>query len=351
MLLQAGHRVFVESGAGDGAGFSDQEYLDAGAELVYSREELVGRSQAVIKVSPLDLREADNLKDGQLVMAFQHLAVAEPAVVRAVLSKKIALVAYEAMVRPDGVRPVLLPMSQVAGKLAAQVAAHYLEATSGGRGVLLGGLPGVPPGSVAVIGAGMVGRNATAAFLGMGAQVTVLDVDLAKLSKITEQFPVGVNTMLATGHNVARAVEFADAVVGAVLIPGARAPIVVTDAMVRRMRPRAVIVDVSIDQGGCVETSRPTTLRDPVFVEHNVVHYCVPNMPGLVPRTSTHALNNALVPYVKLIADHGLDHAMRLDSTVASGVVAWGGYLSDPGLAAYFGVEARNPLDASESSR
>ncbi len=345
-LVEAGHRVFVESGAGHGAGFSDQEYVDAGGQLVYSRDELLGRCEMVVKVSPLGLPEAQSFREGQVVLAFHHLAVADPATVRTLLSKRVALVAYEAMVRPDGVRPVLVPMSQVAGRLAAQVAAHFLEATSGGRGVLLSGLPGVAPGNVTIIGAGVVGRNAVAAFLGMGAQVTVLDIDVNKLARVIEQFPTGVNTLIASVHNIGRTVEFADAVVGAVLVPGARAPIVVTEAMVKRMRPRAVIVDVSIDQGGCVETSRPTTYHDPVFVEHNVIHYCVPNMPGLVPRTSTHALNNALVPYVKLIADHGLGQAIRLDPVVASGVVAWNGYVSDPTVAAYFGVEARSPLDA-----
>ncbi len=344
-LVQAGHTVYVETGAGAGAGFADEEYVAAGGQVVYSRDELVGRSEILIKVSPLTAHEAAALRDKQIVLSFHHLAVMPAEVIKVLLRKKVALVAYESIVQADGFRPILVPMSQIAGRMSAHVAAHYLEAPSGGRGVLLGGVPGVAPANATIIGAGIVGRNAVASFLGLGAQVTVLDTDVAKLAKLTELFPVGVITMLGTSHNIARAVEYADAVVGAVLVPGSRAPIVVTAAMVKAMRPKAVIVDVSIDQGGCVETSRPTTYLDPIFIAHGVIHYCVPNMPALVPRTSTHALSNALVPYLRLIADLGLENAMLGERALAAGVVAFEGYLSDPLLAAYFGVEWRNPLD------
>ncbi len=306
ILTQNGHKVFVEHEAGLEAGFSDADYERAGAHLVYSTEEAFGRADLVLKVSRPLKEELDWLRPGTILSGFLHLASARQDKIDILLKKKIASVAYEQIQAPDGSLPVLFPFSQIGGAMAAQIAARLLQNNWGGKGILMGGVPGVPPAEAVVLGAGVVGTYATGMFLGMGAHVTVIDRNLAALQRIWDRFP-NIVTMLSTKRNIERSVAYADVVVGAVLVSGQRAPILVTREMVRSMKPRSVIMDVSIDEGGCIETSRPTTHDHPVYIEEGILHYCVPNMPGAVARTATHAFVNAAMSYVTQIAALGVD--------------------------------------------
>lgn len=344
-LLRQGHRVYVESSAGLGSRFNDQDYLDAGATLAYSPEELYRRSTLIVKVGPLALEEYELLAEGQVLLGFQHLAVAPRNLIQTLLEKEVTIIAYETVQEPDDTLPILLPMSEIGGRMAAQIAAHYLEATSGGRGTLLSGVAGVPPAAVGILGAGVVGVNAARSFLGLGAQVTVLDNDVSRLRRLEQYFSGQLNTMVAHPSNIQRVAEYADVLVGAVLVPGARTPILVTKETVKRMRRRSVILDISIDQGGCVETSRPTTHGNPVFIEEEVIHYCVPNIPAKVPRTSTHALTNTALPYIEQIAGLGLREALAENSALARGVNIYAGHLTNPLVATSVGMEAQ-PLES-----
>ncbi len=336
LLVRSGHRVFVEREAGMGAGFSDEDYRRAGAILVYSGEEAFKRARLIVKVARPTEEEVAWLHEGQIVMGFMHLASARRSRLQALLETKATVIAYETIQREDGTLPVLMPISEIAGRMVAQVAARLLQNDSGGNGVLLGGVPGVPPAEVVILGAGVVGRNAARAFLGLGASVYMLDKDLAQLQAVDELFGGRVVTMLSHEFNVRKMTRFADVLVGAVLVPGARAPIVVTREMVRAMRPRSVIIDVSIDQGGCVETSRPTIHSAPTFVEEGVLHYCVPNITGVVARTATHALNNAVWPFIQQIADEGLEAALMANTALRHGVNVHGGRLTHPALIATY---------------
>ena len=337
LLARAGNTCYVETEAGLGAGFTDYHYERAGGHIVYSGEEAYGRADLVLKtVRPTD-EELEWLREGQIIAGFLHLASARRSKVEVLLEKNITAIAYETIEEDDGTLPVLHTMSEVAGRMAPQLAATFLQSNYGGRGVLLCGVPGIPPARVVILGAGVLGTNAARTFHGLGAQVFVLDRNLDKLRQIDQQFNGCVTTMVAYPFNVARVARFAEVLIGAILAPGARAPIVVTREMVRSMKKGAVILDFSIDQGGCVETSRPTTLRDPVFVEEGVVHFCVPNVPGAVPRTATHAFNNAVWPYLRLIAEVGLEQALAEMPALARGVATKDGkILNEPLAAAYY---------------
>jgi alanine dehydrogenase len=317
MLAQSGHKVFVESEAGLGAGFNDAEFEKAGARLVYSSEEVCGRSDFLLKVARPLKEELDWIRPGAILAGFLHLASAQQDKIDVLLKKKITSVAYEQIRAADGSLPVLHPFSQIGGAMAAQIAARFLQSNWGGNGILIGGLPGVPPAEVVVIGAGVVGTYATQMFLGMGAHVTVIDHNFLALQKIWDRFP-NIVTMLSTKRNIERSVAYADVVVGAVLNPGQRAPILVTREMVRSMKPRSVIMDISIDEGGCVETSRPTTYEHPVFIEEGVLHFCVPNIPGAVARTSTHAFVNCAMSYILEIANGGVKGILNNPSLEAA---------------------------------
>jgi alanine dehydrogenase len=321
LLTQAGHRCYVQRGAGAGAGFMDTDYERAGARIVYAAEEAYSRADLVLKVGAPTLSELDLMGEGLSICAFWHLATQPREVIQALRDRKISAVAYETIQRDDGMLPVLRPLSEIAGRMAPQIAARWLQNDGGGSGVLISGLPGIPPIDVCMLGAGVVGLNAARAFVGLGARVFVLDNDLARLQYIDEQFGGRVVTMISYDFNIARVVKFAHVLVTGVLEPGARAPILVTRQMVRAMRPRSVILDITIDQGGCVETSRPTTHDDPVFVEEGVIHYCVPNMPGVVARTATHAYLNAAWPYIQALANLGTQSAMEADPALRRGVM------------------------------
>ncbi len=319
ILTQHGHQLYVEHDAGVGAGFKDNEYESAGARIVYSGEEVFARADLVLKVARPLMEELEWMKPGATLTGLLHLASTRRDKVEVLLEKKITSIAYEQIQLPDGTLPLLRPFSQIGGSMAAQVAARLLQNNWGGKGILLGGVPGVPPAEVLILGSGIVGTYATQAFLGLGAHVTVIGDDITGLQRISDRFP-GIVTMISTKRNIERATTFADVVVGAVLVTGERTPILVTREMIRAMKPRSILIDVSIDQGGCFETSRPTTHEHPTFVDEGVLHYCVPNMPGVVARTATHAFVNAAMPYLVRLANDGVDAAIANDPALEKGV-------------------------------
>ncbi|MCG3170275.1 MAG: Alanine dehydrogenase [Pseudomonadales bacterium] len=318
-LAHNGHRVIVETQAGAGIGLGDEAYRRAGAEIVADAAEVFARADLVVKVKEPQPQECRLLREGQVLFTYLHLAP-DPAQTRALLDSGCIAIAYETVTGTGQTLPLLSPMSEVAGRMAIQAGAHCLEKEQGGSGVLLGGVPGVEAAKVVVIGGGVVGTNAIRMAMGMEAHVTVIDRSLARLKELDFQFGCMLNTIFATREALQRHVTGADLVVGAVLVPGAAAPKVVTRDMVRAMRPGSVVVDVAIDQGGCCETSRPTTHADPTYVEYGVVHYCVSNMPGAVARTSTFALNNATLPFVLALADHGYRRALADDPHLRNGL-------------------------------
>jgi alanine dehydrogenase len=320
LFVKYGNRVYVESGAGEGAGFGDEDYSRSGAQIVYSREEVFGRADLVLKFTRPLKEELEMMRDGQCIAGFMHLAAARQDKIDLLLSKKITSIAYEQVQKANGYRPILTPLSQMGGRMVVQVAARLLQNNHGGRGILLGGVTGVPPAAVVIIGAGVVGSTAAIAFIGVGAQVTVLDSDLQRLQKLQSESHSPFVTMLSTPYNIRRASSYADVLVGAVLIPGERAPIVVSREMVANMKPRSVILDLSIDQGGCVETSRPTNHGSPTFEEEGVIHYCVPNMSGVLGRTATYALYYGAYPYLEAIARDGLEQALKSKPSLERGV-------------------------------
>jgi alanine dehydrogenase len=336
LLTRADHVCYVERGAGEGAGFSDYDYERAGGRIVYSTEEAYLRADMILKAVRPTPEELEWLYEGQIVCGFLHLAAARREVVRALLEKRITAIAYETVGDDDGNLPILRTMSEVAGRMAPQLASTLLQSNWGGRGVLLSGVPGIPAARVAILGAGVLGVNAARTFHGLGADVLLLDRSLEKLHQIDELFQGRVTTMVAYPFNIARVARFVEVLIGAVLVTGARTPTLVTREMVRSMKKGAVILDFSIDQGGCVETSRPTTLRDPVFIEEGVVHFCVPNVPGVLPRTATHAFNNAAWPYIRHLAQAGLEQAVAEMPDLARGVATRDGRVVNEALAAAY---------------
>ena len=319
MLSELGHHCYIEHNAGLGAGFSDHDYENAGGRIVYSPHEVFGRADLLLKVVRPLYDEIDWLRNGTTIAGMLQLASARHDKIELLVKKEITSIAFEQIQLEDGTLPVLKPMSQIGGRMTAQIAAMLLQNNAGGKGILLGGIAGVPPAEVVIIGAGVLGTYATQEFLGMGASVTVLDTSIDALQSIVERFP-GIATMVSNPLNISRVCTFADVVLGAVMVPGERAPIVITREMVRSMKPRAIIMDVSIDLGGCVETSRPTTHEHPTFIEEGVIHYCVPNMPGVVARTATYAFNNAAFPYILDIANKGVETAIAENAALSRAV-------------------------------
>jgi alanine dehydrogenase len=324
-LTQAGHIVLVQKDAGRAARFADHDYQKSGAQIVYDAEEIYRRSDVVCRVGALGAEEVGILKPGSVVCAFHHLAVTPRAHVEKLMALGTTLVGYEIIRDSAGDLPVLTPMSEMAGQMAVHVAAHLLQNDNGGRGILIGSVAGVPPPTVLILGAGTVGRTAACRALANGAHVVVLDADLRKLRKLNREFQGRIVTVVAAMERLERYTAIADVVIGAVLIPGARAPFVVTADMVRAMKPGSVIVDVSIDQGGCVATSRPTSIDDPTFVVHDVVHYCVPNMTANLARTASRALASAAVPYLTALANKTVRGALQEDSGLGAGVYLYRG--------------------------
>jgi alanine dehydrogenase len=337
-LVGRGHKVYVQRGVGEGAGFSDEDYGRVGATIVYSAEEVYKRSQLICRVNTPLLDELDEMQPGQIICGFAHLSAASPQVLDKVLSRGLTMVGYELLTTEDGRRPLLQPMSEIAGRLLPQLAATMLQ-SPGGRGILLSGVPGLAPAEVTILGAGVVGFNAARAFAGLGAQVTVLD-EASRLAEADRIFDIlgRIRLMYAYPHHIAKAVAFADVFVGAILIPGERTPLLVTEEMVKSMRPGSVIMDISIDQGGCVETSRPTTLRDPTFVKHGIIHYCVPNCTALVARTASRVLSNVVRPYVLRLADDVTE--LRSNPVLRSALLVYKGRVVNRQLAAAHRLEA-----------
>ena len=331
-LTDAGHRVLVQKGAGEGSGVSDEEYRGAGATLVDGAAAVFQDAEMIVKVKEPQKEEIARLRRGQVLFTYLHLAPRRQ-LTTGLLKAGVAGMAYETIEEPDGSLPLLTPMSEVAGRMSIQVGTHYLQRTQGGVGILLGGVPGVLPGQVVIIGGGTVGTNAAKLALGLGARVTVLERSAARMRYLDDIFSGRVETLMSNSYYLAESVARADLLIGAVLIAGAAAPKLVRRSMISGMKRGSVIVDVAVDQGGCIETTRATTHSEPTFVVDGVVHYCVANMPGAVPGTSTYALTNVTLPYIYRIAQHGLKDALRKDPTLALGLNVFDGKVVHPAVA------------------
>ncbi|WP_003543100.1 alanine dehydrogenase [Desulfotomaculum nigrificans] len=319
-MVKAGHKVVIENNAGVGSGITNEDYTRAGAEILATPAEVFSAADMIMKVKEPLPAEYNLFKEGQVLFTYLHLAP-EPELTQALLKKKVVGIAYETIQLPNGALPLLSPMSEVAGRMSIQIGAQFLEKHYGGQGILLGGVPGVPPAKVVIIGGGIVGTNAAKMAVGMGADVTILDLNASRLRYLDDIFGGRVKTVMSNSYNIAAAVKEADLLVGCVLIPGARAPKLVTEEMVKTMKPGSVIVDVAIDQGGSIETiDRVTTHAEPTFVKHGVIHYSVANMPGAVARTSTFALTNVTLPYALKLANKGYQQAIKEDLALAKGV-------------------------------
>jgi alanine dehydrogenase len=337
-LIRAGHNVVVERGAGQAAHFSEQRYEEAGAQIVFSSEEVYKRADLVCRVGSFSKEELELLKPESAVCAFHHLAVAPRENVDRLMSLKTTLIGYEIIQDDEGDLPILVPFSEMAGQMGVYVAAQYLQIEAGGRGILVGNVPGVPPPTVLVLGGGTVGRAATRQALACGAHVVVLDEDMTILRDLHHEFGGQTVTVLGGLDRLERHTAIADIVVGAVHKPGSPAPMMVTEDMVKTMKPGSVIVDLAIDQGGCVETSRPTTLANPTYVVHDVVHYCVPNMTANVARTASRALANAAIPYLLDLAKNGLSAALRRNAGLAAGAILYRGTMVNDRIAKSLGI-------------
>ena len=318
-LVNEGHEVFVETDAGMGIGMTDQDYIDAGASILSTPEEVFDISELIIKVKEPQLNECEMLKTGQVLFTYLHLA-ADPEQAAALVKSGVTAIAYETVTADNGSLPLLTPMSAVAGRLSIQAGAYALQKANGGRGVLLGGVPGVKAGQVLIIGGGVSGAHAAEMAVGLGAQVTILDLSSDRLNELSNKFGDKVSTRVSSKELINELVIESDLVIGAVLVAGAAAPKLVTKEHVKQMRPGSVMVDISIDQGGCFETSKPTTHAEPTYIVDDVVHYCVTNMPGAVPRTSTFALTNETLPFIKSLANRGWQSALKNDQHLKNGL-------------------------------
>ncbi|MBN2263711.1 MAG: alanine dehydrogenase [Prolixibacteraceae bacterium] len=336
-LTQHGHQVFVQAGGGLGSGFTDERYIEAGAKILPDIESVYEASDMIIKVKEPIEPEYKLVKQNQIIFTYFHFASSE-TLTRAMIDSEAVCIAYETVENSDGSLPLLTPMSEVAGRMSVQEGAKYLEKTYGGRGVLLGGVPGVHPAKVLIIGGGIVGTEAAKMAAGLGADVTIMDIDLNRLRYLDDIMPANVKTMMSNTYNIREMAPSHDLIIGAVLIPGAKAPKLLTHDMLACMKPGTVLVDVAVDQGGCFETTKPTTHDNPTFVIDNIIHYCVANMPGAVPRTSTIALTNATLPYAIAIANNGWENACKKFEPLKSGLNIVNGKVVYKGVADAFGL-------------
>jgi len=337
-LTRLGHKVLIQAGAGQGSGITDELYAEHGAEIVPTAQQVWARADLIVKVKePLPV-EWPQMRAGQIVFTYFHFA-ADENLTRAVIQSGITAIAYETIRDARGTLPLLTPMSEVAGRMSIQEGAKYLERPFDGRGILLGGVPGVRPANVVIVGGGIVGSNAAKVAAGLGANVTILDVNLDRLRYLDDVMPRNVSTVFSDRHNILASISQADLLIGAVLIPGARAPHLIRRDDLKRMPQRAVIIDVAIDQGGCVETSRPTTHSQPTYIVDEVVHYCVTNMPGAVGRTSTYALTNVTLPYVLQLASKGVEQAVKANKGLGEGVNVHRGMVTHEPVAQTFGFQ------------
>lgn len=337
-LKRNGHEVLIENNAGVGSGFSNQQYIDAGATIIDDVEEVWKKAEMIMKVKEPIAVEYPRMRKGQVIFTYFHFA-AEEALTKAVVDSKCIAIAYETVEKADRSLPLLIPMSEVAGRMAAQEGAVYLEKPKGGRGVLMGGIPGVPPANVLVLGGGIVGVNAAKIAAGMGAKTTIMDINMPRLRYLDDVMEKNVTTMFSSEANIRKMLPDVDLVIGAVLKPGAKAPHLITRDMLKEMKPGTVLVDVAIDQGGCFETSKPTTHKDPVYVVEDVVHYCVANMPGAVPYTSTMGLTNVTLPYAVQLANKGWKQALKDDPELLKGLNIADGSIVYQDVAEAFGMK------------
>lgn len=340
-LVSAGHQVYIQTKAGQDSQFTDKDYQDVGGTIVYSEEEAYQRGELIAKIHPFSEKEVDLLSENQIIFSFLHLAVGRENIIRKLLAKKVTAISYELIERKDEL-PILQSMSEIAGQLAVQMGERYLGSDSkSGRGILMGGITGVAPAAVVILGAGVVGLNAARAAMGRGAHVIVLDKNIRRLRRIENLLSKNITTVVANSYTIERGVKFADLFIGAIQSKGEKSPLLVTEQMVKSMKEGAVIVDVSIDQGGCIETSRPTTISEPVFVQHGVIHFCVPNMPAMVPRTATYGLSNSSIDYILNIADNGFSNAAMNDTGLVRGVCTFNGQCTNEILAKTFNLDFR----------
>jgi alanine dehydrogenase len=343
--------VYVERNAGALSFFTDDEYTNAGAVIVYSPEEVINRSEIVLKIAPPADSELKILHEGQTLFSALHLAVSKRKTIETLLEKHVTAVGYELIENEHGELPIVQTMAEIAGQISIQVAAHYLQARQGGRGVLLGSIPGVPAADVLILGAGTVGRTAARVALGLGAKVMIIDKNISRLREVENLFQWRISTAVSDQYNIECAVREADALIGAVLLKGEKTPHLVSEDLVRQMKPGSVIVDISIDQGGCVETSRPTTLTDPVYITHGIVHYCVPNTPASVPRTATVGWTNVILPFLREATELGMEQVLRTNIGLSKGVCTFQGRCTNRAAAKAFNlkIEDIQPLLNSSS--
>lgn len=332
-LVGEGCSVFVEKGAGVASRFLDEEYQKVGAHTVYTRDEVFGRSDAVLKISSPTIEDCAHLHPGQIFLSFLHLGVVKTAIIAEFLAKKITTIGYELIEDEHGELPILTAMSEIAGQMCTQIAARFLESSNNGRGIVLGGVTGIPPATVVILGAGNVGRAAARMALGAGAEVIVLDRDLSRLREVASQNQHRLVTALVNKYNLRKSLRFADVAIGAVQKMGERTPHIVTEEMVMEMKPGSIVIDISIDQGGCFETSRPTTLENPTFVRHNVIHYCVPNIPAIVARSASYGLTNALLPFLTEMVRKGPGSTIAGTRGLSAGVYTHDGVCTNPAVA------------------
>jgi alanine dehydrogenase len=349
-LVGLGATVYIERNAGALSYFSDDEYRTAGGTIVYSPEEVINRSDIVLKVAPPTESELNFLHDGQTLFSALHLAISKRKTIETLLQKNITAIAHELIENERGDLPIVQTMAEIAGQISIQVAAHYLQTREGGRGVLLGSIPGVPAADVLILGAGTVGRTAARVALGLGAKVMIIDKNINQLREVENLFQWRVSTAVSDQYNIERAVREADVLIGAVLLKGEKTPHLVSESLVKQMKPGSVIVDISIDQGGCVETSRPTTLLDPTYVMHGIVHYCVPNTPASVPRTATVGWTNVLLPFLREATELGMEKVLRADIGLSKGVCTFRGQCTNQAAAKAFDLKVEDIQQLLKSS-
>ena len=338
-LVGLGAVVYVERNAGALSFFTDDEYVNAGAIIVYSPEEVIKRSDIVLKIAPPADSELKILHEGQTLFSALHLAISKRKTIETLLEKHVTAIGYELIENERGDLPIVQTMAEIAGQISIQVAAHYLQSHQGGRGVLLGSIPGVPAANVLILGAGTVGRTAARVAVGVGAKVMIIDKNISRLRELENLFQWRIATAVSDEYNIECAVREADALIGAVLLKGEKTPHLVSEDLVKQMKPGSVIVDISIDQGGCVETSRPTTLTDPVYITHGIVHYCVPNTPASVPRTATVGWTNVLLPFLREATELGMEQVLRADVGLSKGVCTFRGCCTNKAAAKAFDIE------------
>ena len=337
-LAEKGHQVYVQAGAGLKAGYTNEEYENQGAKIVFTKEEVFGRSDVVLNISPLNQEECDLVKKDQILFGFHHLAIAKKALLEELLQKNVIIIGYEIVQEQDEILPFIESLSEVAGQMCLVISGQYLQTSQGGRGVIIGGVVTVPPATAVIVGSGVLARSAVKAMLGAGAHTIALGQNMERLRELEEMTSGKVVTLIASKYNLERMTKVADILIGAVLMPGEKAPLIITRDMVKSMKKGSLIIDLAIDQGGCVETSRLTTLEHPVFVEEGITHYCVPNITSAVSRTSTKVLSNVVTPYLLQIGEVGIDRALKDNASLAQGVYAYKGALTKKSIAERFGI-------------